>query len=61
MAQRTYIVGLYLVLSAAYRYMARWQPKLQASMSAQQFACLTAVLTAVEECLPLIAPGTPNP
>jgi len=61
MAQKTYLVGLWLVLSAAYRYSSRWQPKLQASMTEQQFACLTAVITALGECLPLIAPGPPNP
>lgn len=60
MAQRTYAIGLYLAFNAAYRYATRWQPKLQASLTAQQYQCVQAVIAALTECLPLIQPPPPN-
>lgn len=59
MAQRTYLIGLWLAMTALSRYMSRWLVKLEANMTAQQFACLQAVITAVNECLPLIQPAPP--
>jgi len=61
MAQRTYLIGLYLVLNASYRYISRWLPKLEASMTSEQFTCLIAVLDALQACLPLILPAPPIP
>lgn len=59
MATRTYLIGLWLVLSAAYSYITRWSVKLEANMTTQQWVCLQAVLTALNECLPLIQPAPP--
>lgn len=61
MAVKTYQIGLYLTLKTAHRYIARWQPKLQASMTTEQYTCLVAVLDAIVECLPLITPAIPSP
>jgi hypothetical protein len=60
MAQRTYLIGLYFALSFGYRYVSRWLPKIEQNASAEQFTCILAVLNALQECLPLIAPGPPN-
>jgi len=61
MASRTYLVALYFVFKAAHKYATRWQPNLQANMTEQQYLCLVAVINALAECLPLIAPHVPNP
>jgi len=60
MAQRTYLVGLFLVLSTAYRYATRYQTRIEANMTAPQIACFQAVLAAILECLPLITPAAPT-
>ena len=59
MAQRTYLVGLWLTLKAGYKYISRWQTKLEANTDSQTFQCIIAVLNALEECLPLIEPAPP--
>jgi hypothetical protein len=60
MAGKTYAVGLYLAVYSLYRYIARWQPKLEASLDASTYACVLALLAAVNECLPLIKPPSPT-
>jgi hypothetical protein len=60
-AQRTYLVGLYIVFNTAYRYISRYQNQLEGSATEEQFACIQAVLTALEACLPLIKPSPPTP
>jgi hypothetical protein len=60
MAQRTYLVGLWLVLKAAYRYISRWQEQLEANTETPTFTCIIAVLEAIEVCLPLIKPAPPT-
>lgn len=59
MAQRTYLIGLYLALNAAYKYITRWTIKLQGNVDDHTWTCIQAVLTALEECLPLILPPPP--
>ncbi len=59
MASRTYIYGLWLVLTAAVKYAKKWQVKLQENMTTQQYNCLVAVIAALDECLPLIQPPPP--
>ena len=56
MAIRTYVVGLRLALEAINRYGNRWQPQLSQSLTTQQYQCLLAVLTAVQECLKALGP-----
>jgi len=51
MARRTYIPGLKDALKTMNRYAKRWQIALQVVLTSQQYACLTAVITAVDECL----------
>jgi hypothetical protein len=60
MAQRTYLIGLYLVLRTAYKYMSRWQPLILPNITEQQAACFTAALNAIAECLPLFLPAAPT-
>lgn len=59
MAQRTYLIGLYLAMNTLYNYMSRWQLKIEANMTDPQKVCFQAVLDAVIECLPLIQPPPP--
>jgi len=59
MANRTYLIGLYLAAYALYRYMVRWQDKAKVNMSAPQIACFDATLTAVTECVAAFAPAAP--
>lgn len=59
MAQRTYLYGLWLAMTALSRYISRWLVPLEANMNTQQFLCLQAVVTAINECLPLIQPAPP--
>lgn len=59
MSQRTYLYGLWLAMTALSRYISRWLVKLEANMDTQQFLCLQAVVTAINECLPLIQPAPP--
>ena len=60
MATRTYLVGLYIFFYAAHQYGVRWQTRLQAHMTTEQYNCLLAVLAALAECLPLIAHSSPT-
>lgn len=60
MAQRTYLIGLYIAEKALYRYITRWQQKLEANTEPEVMTCILAVLTALEECLPLITPAAPT-
>lgn len=59
MATRTYLYGLWLVFTTAVKYAKRWQVRLQENMTVQQYACLVAVIEALDECLPLIQPNPP--
>lgn len=60
-APRTYKIGLYLTMHTLYKYMTRWQPKIEANLTSEQLACFNAVLSAISECLPLILPPPPTP
>lgn len=60
MASRTYLYGLWFVFTQAVKYAKRWQVKLEANMDSQQYACLVAVIAALDECLPLIQPAPPS-
>lgn len=59
MAQKTFLIGLYLATNALYRYITRYRVKLEDNATEAQFACILAVLAAIEECLPLIQPPPP--
>jgi hypothetical protein len=61
MARKTYLPGLYVVLRAAQRYIDRWLPFFQDSLTAQQLACLQATINALAECIPLFLPPPPTP
>lgn len=51
MATKTYQIGLLFGLQQIYKYITRWQLKLQAVLSGPQYTCLLAVLDAVTACL----------
>lgn len=59
MAQRTYLIGLYLAARALYLYMSRWQDKATPNMTAPQIACFNATLSAVTECVAAFTPAAP--
>lgn len=58
MASRTYIPQLRFVLKIVDRYTKRWQTQLEENLTAPQYTCMLAVISAVTECL--IALGTPE-
>jgi len=60
MAQRTYLIGLWLAASKLYKYMSRWQNLAKPFMTVQQVACFDATLTAVEECVEAFKPAPPE-
>lgn len=57
MAKRTYIPGLNFWAHFSYKYSTRWQAKLQASLSSEQYACLVAWISATATLL--ICLGSP--
>jgi hypothetical protein len=61
MATKTYVPQLRVVLNIAHRYATRWQPKLEASLTEEQYACLVDVITAIATCLALLGEATPEP
>lgn len=61
MATRTYIPGLRLVLKAAKRYLARWQVSLEENLTAPQYTCALAALSAITECLIALGEEALNP
>jgi len=58
---RTYTIGLYFTMHTLYKYMTRWQPRIEANLTSEQLECFHAVLEAISECLPLILPPPPTP
>lgn len=44
---KTYVPTLRVVASSAYRYMTRWQPKLEANLTPEQIICLGNAITAI--------------
>ena len=59
MASRTYLVGLWLASKALKKYITRWQVQIEDNTSPETYSCVLAVLTALDECLPLIQPNPP--
>jgi len=54
MSKRTYIPGAIITEERLLRYLQRWLLKLQTQVSTQTFACIEAVIVALNECLPLL-------
>jgi hypothetical protein len=44
---KTYVPTLRVVAASTYRYMTRWQPKLEANMTEDQITCLVNAIAAV--------------
>lgn len=61
MASKVYWITLERVLDSTRRYISRWQPKLQANLTSDQYACVVAVLDAILTCLATLPVNTPNP
>jgi len=53
-AQKTYLIGLRLVLNGAKRYIQHNQLNLQKNASAPLYTCILDTLTAILSCLELI-------
>jgi hypothetical protein len=60
MSQKTYLVQLFDLEKRLNDYISRWGVKLQANTDDQTWTCIQAVATAIVECLPLVAPPTPE-
>lgn len=58
---KTYIPGLRFVLGQAHKYGTRWQTQLAATLTEEQYNCLTSTLTAIAACLALLGKATPAP
>jgi hypothetical protein len=61
MTTRTYIPELKAVLSEAHRYATRWQPKLEAGLTTEQYNCLVATIEAIAACLVILPVDIVNP
>jgi len=63
MAQKTYLIGLYLAGLALHRYMSRWQPNiLENSLTQDQIDAFTNCLACVTSLVQLFKPAPPvNP
>jgi len=60
MAQKTFLIGLWLAEKAVYRYITKHRQRIEENATEQQLACILAVLEAIEECLPLLQPAPPT-
>jgi hypothetical protein len=60
MPAKVYWIGLEATLQVTRKYIQRNQLKLQANLTAPQYACLQDVLTAILSCLALLPTNTPN-
>jgi len=56
MALRTYERQLIAHAARLSQYIGRWLPKLQIHLTAQELACVQALLTAANECLAVLVP-----
>lgn len=54
MAFRTYVPALRVVLYAAHRYATRYQSKLSAALTTEQYTCLVSTIQALADCLALL-------
>lgn len=62
MAQKTYLIGLYLAGVALHRYMARWQPNImEQSLTQPQIDAFTDCLACVTSLIELFRPSAPTP
>lgn len=57
---RVYWKQARLILASTARYIERYDQQLQANLTAEQFACLEDVLTAINSCLQLLPVNTPE-
>jgi hypothetical protein len=60
MASRTYLIQFYWLVYYLSKYIGRWLPKMTENMDSQQAACVNALYTALQECLPLFQPAPPS-
>jgi len=58
---KTYDFTLRLVIGSAHRYATRYQTKLAGTLSAPQYTCLVAFISAAAECLAALGPQPYNP
>lgn len=58
--QKVYWKSLRLVLHRAERYIQKYDVQLEANLTAPQWDCVLAVLSAILECLQLLPENTPE-
>jgi hypothetical protein len=62
MAQKTYLIGLYLTGKSLQRYMNRWQSEIQAQdLTPDQIDAFTNCLACVNSLVQLFKPAPPTP
>lgn len=61
MGIKTYLPGLVLVLTAAHRYMSRYQTTISGNLTESQLACFTSSLEAITNCLIALGAIQQNP
>jgi len=61
MASKTYIPQLLFWAKFSHKYMTRWQTKLEANLTTEQYACLTAAISALQALLICVGAPTPGP
>lgn len=60
MATRTYEVQLIALVSGLYKYISRWQPKLNQHLTTPEADCVAELLTALLHCLTVLQPPPPD-
>jgi len=60
MATKVYWKNLELLLGILRRYISRWQLKLEANLTEEQYECVVAVLTAITACLAVLPSNEPE-
>jgi len=62
MAQKTYLIGLFLAATALERYMSRWDTQILANdLTGEQIAAFADCLQCVQSLIALFRPSPPTP
>ncbi len=60
MATKTFVPTARFWIAFTHKYLTRWQAKLQANLTAEQYTCVTSLITALADCLVLLVPPAPG-
>lgn len=61
MASKTYVPTAIFWIHFTHKYLTRWQAKLQANLTTEQYNCVVDLIQALASCIVLISPPAPGP